>query len=774
MASVDSNGDIDKYIKTRYVKHPLIKENSLEYRDYQVKAVRKALKYNTLVVLPTGSGKTAIALLLSAEWLARYKATKIIFMAPTRPLINQHYQFFLNHLRIPPLDMNVLSGLQSPEDRERLWRAQIIFATPQVVYNDLLRSVASPSDTWLLIFDEAHRAVGNHVYVKIAQLIYSSGVKPRILALTASPGESSKVREIMKNLYIDELMVLTRDDIELRKYLRDIMLRPVFIDPSPHLRYALELLNRAIKNRIDMIKNILKREAIKIDLELKPEVLSFTKLDKLREDIEDAYLNGRISSDARKVLKVLILELIYLDKALSYLESYSYKCFIDYMKRILDKSLRGSMIARRLTADTNIMDAYTVVKALSEKEIYPKLIKLFEIVSSLKSSQVIIFTSTRDTAIEILNFLRKKGVLCDILVGQEKRKGSLVAMSQREQIRVIERFKRGDIKALIATQVGEEGLDIREVEAVVFYDNPISAIRRIQREGRTGRSKSGYVFFLIMKDTRDERRYWAGRMLERKLIREIKNIEDNTQMVKSTSLIEEVSSNIRFDTNVKHLSEYISEREDELKVIIDYREKSPELINYLKLNGIRIELRELTCGDYIVGRYIIERKTVSDFALSIIDGRLFKQLADLKRCDAQPILIIEGDFKEFTKRLDEAVYIGTVLSIMQDYRIPIYRSQSEIETAKFIHLLYKREISNKRKYHKLRIERKPTDIYDIQKFVLAGIPGVDNILSDRLLKYFKNLRNIANANISDIMNVEGIGFKLAEKIWKVFNEEYKA
>jgi Fanconi anemia group M protein len=174
----------------------------------------------------------------------------------------------------------------------------------------------------------------------------------------------------------------------------------------------------------------------------------------------------------------------------------------------------------------------------------------------------------------------------------------------------------------------------------------------------------------------------------------------------------------------------------------------------------------------MVGRYLIERKAMLDLAQSIIDGRVFQQLKELKRQNAEIVLIIEGKTIDFTKRLDERVLAGILISIIEDYKVPIYRTATDRESAEIIYTLLQRQIVERKEYHRIRLERKPLEIYEIQKFLLAGIPGIDSVLADKLLTKFGTLEKLAKASLKELVKVEGIGENLAKRIYNVFHETY--
>ena len=739
----------------RYLEHELIKKNTLEYREYQVESAEKAVDFNTLIVLPTGTGKTAIALIVSVEWLKNNAEAKILFMAPTRPLIQQHAEYFTRIMNINPMNIKILNGLISPEKRKELWNGKIIFATPQIVYNDLIRSYIIPKKNWLIIFDEAHRSVKEYHYVKVARIICDVS-KSRILALTASPGDIKKTKEIMGNLCIEKLIVLTRSDKELRKYLQPVVSNIIEVIPSPPLKYALELIMKSIRVRINKIKDVFgDRPEFIIDMK----TLSFTRLDKLREIVEEEYLKKKIDAMSRKKLRIWINELIYIERLLNYLETYSYKLFLNYFNKLKDKaSKRRVVLEKSIVNDSFIQEAYIIIETLLKKGYtHPKIKKLIDFILK-RREKTLVFVGIKDVTLEIVDKLNSLGIPTGYLIGQLKGKEK-IGMRQREQIHALEKFRKGEYMVLVATHIGEEGLDISEVKNVIFYDNPISAIRRIQREGRTGRTEPGEIYFITLKNTRDETRYWIGKKMEKKFIDELKRLKPIFIPVNKKEM--------------KPLTEFMKKKENlSGKVIVDYREKSGDIVNILKKRGVTIELKKLSVGDYIVGRYIIERKTMEDFAQSIIDGRIFSQLRELKNQAGESLLLLEGETYEFTKRLDLKSLVGVIVSIIEDYKIPIIRTLTDYETAEIIYRILNRQISDKRIYHKLRLEKKPLEIHEIQKFLVAGIPGIDSVIAHKLLSNFGTLEKIASASFEELIKVEGIGPKLAKKIYQVFHETY--
>ena len=182
----------------QYVKLEMVRPGILEYRRYQVEVMQIACEQNTLVVLPTGLGKTAIALLVIARNLSKNSVGRALVLAPTRVLAHQHYSFLSKYLDLEADDIGVLTGEDSEELREKVWKKRVVCATPQVTVSDIQRKRCILEEFSVIVLDEAHRAVGNHSYTTIAAIYNEFRKDGRILGLTASlPSDKSKIEEII-------------------------------------------------------------------------------------------------------------------------------------------------------------------------------------------------------------------------------------------------------------------------------------------------------------------------------------------------------------------------------------------------------------------------------------------------------------------------------------------------------------------------------------------------------------------------------------------------
>ena len=191
--------------------------------------------------------------------------------------------------------------------------------------------------------------------------------------------------------------------------------------------------------------------------------------------------------------------------ALNILEAHGVTSFLNFCDRTQKK--KGAGIKELFEVDPNFTRAVQLAKIAQSKGIeHSKIPKLQEILSNVKD-KALIFTSYRDSVKVINDKLRGMGIKSEILIGKAGETG----LKQQKQIETVQRFRDGETKVLVATRVGEEGLDVSEVNLVVFYDNVPSSIRFIQRKGRTGRKMAGRLIVLIAKDTIDEVYYWIGK-----------------------------------------------------------------------------------------------------------------------------------------------------------------------------------------------------------------------------------------------------------------------
>jgi len=493
---------------------------NIEPREYQQKIFETCSKKNCLVVLPTGIGKTLIALMLTVRRMEEYPEEKIVFLAPTKPLAEQHLNTFKKHLPELFADMQLFTGKINSSNRKKIWKtADIIFSTPQCIANDLKNRLYDVSEVSLLIEDEAHKCIRNYAYNYIAQKYMQQAKHKRILGLTASPGgDSNKIKEICRNLFIDEVEVRTRNSEDVIEYLQELEFEKIFVDFPPEL-YELKIILEKLFNRY---VDDLKKRRVLWDFPSKTNLIKLQRRLIMNISKEKNFNNMLALSGCAQAIKIQhILDLLETQN-ISNVQTYLKELF----KQASEKKSRG---VEKLVQNPEINLINIKINELMIKDFkHPKIDKLIEIINKEinenKKFKAIVFTQYRESAATISKLLNKiKGINSKVFIGQAKKLGS--GMSQNEQRDILEEFSSGKINIICATSIAEEGLDIPEVNDVIFYEPVPSAIRAIQRAGRTARLMKGKLIILLTKKTRDETNYYVSRAKEKKMYGAIEKIK---------------------------------------------------------------------------------------------------------------------------------------------------------------------------------------------------------------------------------------------------------
>jgi len=465
-----------------FVEKKYIKKESIEKRDYQVNLASQAINENCIVVLPTGLGKTAVAAQVIAEFLGKATGGSL-FLAPTRVLVNQHYEFLKHCLTLD--DISLITGEDSIQKRTKLWNASVVCATPEITKNDLDRGIVDVNQFNLVIFDEVHRTAGDYAYSGIAERFVDSTA--RILGMTATlPSEREKATEVLTKLRISKVAERTEDSPDVKPYIQETNTEWIKVELPPEMKTIQKLIKTALDQRYDTLRS----NGIRL-----AEQQSLSALLRIRQFV----LNQN-----RRSAKPLFTA-IRIHYALNILEAHGITPFLKFCERARAK--KGAGVKELFEVDPNFTKAIQLAKEAQANGIeHSKIPKLKEILESIHD-KALIFTSYRDSVDVIFEKLKEMGISAGVLIGKAGETG----LKQKKQIETVQKFRDGLFKVLIATRVGEEGLDIAEVNHVIFYDNVPSSIRFVQRRGRTGRKDTGKLIVLIAKDTIDETYYWIGK-----------------------------------------------------------------------------------------------------------------------------------------------------------------------------------------------------------------------------------------------------------------------
>ncbi|MEM2134596.1 MAG: DEAD/DEAH box helicase [Candidatus Freyarchaeota archaeon] len=748
-------------MESKYINHPYLKENTIEHRLYQETITASCAEQNSLVILPTGLGKTLIAVMIAALRLQKMSGGFIVFLAPTRPLVLQHAETFKSTLRVDENEIMIFTGEIPPEERIERWRkAKVVLATPQIVENDIITGRVDLKNCVLLVLDEAHRAVGNYSYVFVAEQYLKHAVNPLILGLTASPGvEREKIEEICKNLNIENIEVRTEKSPDVLPYIKEIKINWVLVSLPPSILDIKKILENALVKRLKTLKEEGFIESYNIKAVSRKELI----------ELQSQLAKERQTQPSLFELMAKTAAAIRLTYALELLETQGLKALQNFFNKLEERSkISGSPRGiKDLLTDDEIINARIKIENLIESQVrHPKIEKTLQIVkeqlSQKSNSRIIIFTQFRDSASEINEVLRKEKYNVERFIGQANKIGDK-GLSQKQQKEIIEKFKEGSYNILVATSVAEEGLDISECDLVIFYDTVPSAIRYIQRKGRTGRKRPGNVVLLITKGTRDEAYYWSARRKEREMKDTLKTMAKTV----TEPLKEDDKQQIKLE---KYLQE--EEKEKAITVYVDNREIGSDVVRELTRLNVKIIPMQLQVADYLVSEKVaIERKAAEDFLQSIIDKRLFPQVKEITSNYEKPVLIIEGrDFYGKHAVHPEAIR-GALVSIAIDFKLPIIWTTDPQETARMIHTIARRE-QTERETKIYVAEKVPGSLKDVQERVLIGLPGVDQTLAKRLLCTFNSLEKIFTAPEEELSKIRGVGEKKAEKIRKVITSNY--
>lgn len=756
-----------------YIDHPLIKSDSIEARLYQqVLAADVLKKGNTMIVAPTALGKTIVATLVAADRLDKVKNSKILVLAPSKPLAIQHESTFKEFLTVP---CSSITGAVKTDERVKRWEeSQIICATPQTVESDLLKGRYSLKDVSLVVFDECHHGVGSYSYVYLASRYVKESKFNLILGLTASPGsDKEKIKEVCDNLYVQNIVVKTEEDYDVRPYFNPVAIDWVRVKMSSELEKIKKHVDKALKVRLKGLKNM---GIIR--------TVSVNKTDILRA-------RGRVQSAIARTVNPkkecfqaisILSAVINIQHSQELIETQGVVTFNKYVARLRKKKTKA---AKSLIQDPNFGKAIYLAREAEKHGLeHPKLKKVTDIIkkelgqngqtklqseryvkdADQKSSKIMVFTQYRDSLEMIHQKLEKEGIKSAKFFGQASRDGEK-GLTQKEQKEIIKAFKIGEYDVLLSTSVAEEGIDIPAVDLVILYEPVPSEVRMIQRRGRTGRKRSGRVKVLITNGTRDEGYYWASINKERRMKRQLIDPE----------VLEELNSNaierMENEKRVKVLDP--APKKEELPVVFaDTREGNSKIIRHLSEMEIDVKVQAMAVGDYQVSdEVVIERKTAKDFVDSIVDKRLFKQARSLMEEFKRPLIILEGD-DLYNGMINPNAIRGSIASIALDFGISIIPTRNAQDTAAMIKRIAIREQSGEKTPIQIRTDKKPVNLWEQQLFIIESLPNIGPVNAKNLLEHFGTVANIINASESQLQEVEGIGKKTATNIRKVVDSKY--
>ena len=592
--------------------------------------------------------------------------------------------------------------------------------------------------------------------------------------MTASPGSDKyKIKEVCENLYIQNIVVKTEDDVDVKPYFNPVEIEWVKVKMGTELAKIKEYIDKSLKVRLKALKNM---GVIK--------TVSVNKVDILKAR---GRIQGEIARSTNPDKELfhaisILTAVINIQHAQELIETQGVNTFNRYVGRLRKKQTKA---AKSLMLDDNFGRAVKLARKAEKSGLeHPKLHEItkilkqelgdngqskltterFEDKSDESASKIIVFTQYRDTLDMIHQKLEKEGIKSAQFFGQAAKDGKK-GLTQKQQKAIIKSFRMGEYDVLLSTSVAEEGIDIPAVDLVVLYEPVPSEVRMIQRRGRTGRKRTGRVKVLITEGTRDEAYYWSSIRKEDRM---------KNQLIDPVVLEELNASAIERMENEKRVKVVDRPKKDNDFPVVyaDSREGNSKVIRHLTEMEIDVQVRSMAVADYQVSDEVaIERKTAKDFVDSIVDKRLFKQAKELSEEFKHPILILEGD-DLYTGMINPNAIRGSMASIAIDFGISIIPTRNSQDTAAMIKRIAVREQNGERTPIQIRTDKKPVSLMEQQLFIVESLPNIGPVNAKNLLLHFGTVSNILNASENDLQEVEGIGKKTAKDIRNVLDSKY--
>lgn len=488
-------------------------------RDYQFNITQKGLFHNLLVALPTGLGKTFIAATVMLNWFRWTKNAQIIFVAPTKPLVAQQISACFEIAGIPRSQTTMLTGEAAPGIRAEEWqKKRVFFMTPQTVINDLKTGIADPKRIVLLVVDEAHRATGGYAYVEVVKFLRRYNQSFRVLALTATPGSTlESVQAVIDGLDISKVEIRTEQSLDIREYVHSRNIEVETFENSDEMNLCMDLFSATLQPLVDQLRTL------NAYWGRDPTALTPYGLTKARQQWMASDAGRNASFGLKGKVNAIFTLLASLAHGIDLLKYHGITPFYRHLAHFQSNGGNGKY-QREVVNDDNFKKLMNHLEPWTKNPEFighPKLEHLKQVVlnhfmdagdglgngeqPSQSSTKVMIFVHFRDSAEEVTRVLKRYEPMIrpHVFVGQTSAKGS-DGMDQKTQLSVVEKFKKGTYNTIVATSIGEEGLDIGEVDLIVCYDSSASPIRMLQRMGRTGRKRAGNIALLLMRGKEEE------------------------------------------------------------------------------------------------------------------------------------------------------------------------------------------------------------------------------------------------------------------------------
>lgn len=540
MLKFDIKSDDNLALRTWH--YPIINDSD---RYYQQRIIESSLKKNTLVCLPTGLGKTFIGLVVMYNFHRWFPSRKLLFMAPTRPLVNQQFQSW-NQQFSKQFNINAIeiTGGMGPEKRHNAWNThELFFTTPQVLENDIANNIIEKKSIACLIIDEAHKAVGNYAYCSIVKMLSESNIKFRICALTATPGSSvSSIQSLIYSLKIEQIEYLSESSDDIKPFVSH-RTREVIVIPNDPVIDSVKVVLDDIIRRFYLFP--LKNLGVVLNFDLDLIYIAALPVNQYKGAVE-GYISG-----LRVMIHLRDLLIFYgINSMLSYLKSLESEQITPLKSRIRKQLLDSESFQQVLMNLKNKMLSPGFLSHPKLGNLGHILLQHFSNPDSNSDTRAMVFSNYRESVTEICHFLQNfSSRLRPVpLLGQSSTNDSN-RLNKLNQQNTIEKFMNGIFNIVVSTCIGEEGLDMGFVDLIVFYDAHSSPIRLVQRSGRTGRQRDGKIIVLAnekreksMLDSSES----SLRMIENVMMNSKKHFKFENQTLNSINIASDSIQIVKF------------------------------------------------------------------------------------------------------------------------------------------------------------------------------------------------------------------------------------
>ena len=522
--------------------------NKSFYRKYQFDITISCIKKNTLVCLPTGLGKTFIAKNVIYNFHKFFPKGKIFFLAPTKPLVNQQFKSLQKIEKSLKTKIQEINGSIKKESRKIIYKENNIFiTTPQTLNNDIIKKNLDIKKIILIVYDEAHRAIGKYAYTEINKILTKNKIVYRTLALSATPGNDvRKARKIVKNLNISHLEIRELENEEVMRYLKSKKVFKHVISESERIkRFRLFLENYMWKIVKFLKKNLREKNDVFFEPKRMVDVNYYTLIIYRNSYTKNLERYKKIYN-SQKIFDLFecFNNLSHLGRMKSLLLNQGFKVYKSAMNTY-EENMTSDLEKNYFKKTIEFIEWKNSVSEISfsNLEQHPKMIELFNLLTEFfnspivekNQSKVLIFTQSRKNAHLIVEHLKTNlKIRSSIFIGQNTPKKKAESeipfqnwpkkgLTQLQQKQIIQNFKKNKLNVLVATCVAEEGLDIGEIDLIICNDSGLTPTRLIQRMGRTGRKRAGKVVLLLTE--KEKIKFCASERKYKKMIRDLKGMK---------------------------------------------------------------------------------------------------------------------------------------------------------------------------------------------------------------------------------------------------------